>query len=129
MKVKLQGTSPYLWKDQIKSDKATCFIGMGSARSSTNSYRVSWGQLANKQEYTSDDVVFVSAEGNRAGRVVPPYHLIEAAAKAGATFITDDAANRQRDYNVGEREVAAFLKHLRYKEITPGTWLPVISLD
>jgi hypothetical protein len=125
MKVKLQGSSPYLAKDQAKSDRATCFIGRGSARSSTHAYMLAWGALANKGEYTAQDVVFVSVEGNRGGRIPPNFHEIKKAAIAGVTFITDGQYDRNRNYNVGEREIAQFLvTECGYRETQDGEWKP-----
>ena len=123
-RVILPQTSPYTAKDQAKSDKATQFIGRGSARSSTAAYAAAWGDRANTGVYSNKDVVFVSAEGARSGRVSPDWRLIKAAADAGVTFITDKAADRARPYNVGERSVAEALQRLGYEESAPGTWTP-----
>lgn len=120
------GTSgPYTKKDQAKSDQATKFIGRGSERSSTAKYAKAWGDRANTGQYTADDVVFISAEGNRGGRVAPDFAEIGSAVKAGATVITDNKANRERDFNVGEREVAKFLSDSGYREVSPGRWQSV----
>lgn len=117
------GTSgPYTKKDQAKSDQATKFIGRGSERSSTAKYAKAWGERANTGAYTSADVVFVSAEGNRSGRVSPDLDEIGRAVEARATIITDDKTNREREYNVGEREVAKFLHDSGYREVAPGRW-------
>ena len=117
------GTSgPYTKKDQAKSDQATKFIGRGSDRSSTAKYAKAWGDRANTGQYTADDVVFISAEGNRGGRVAPDFAEIGSAVNAGATVITDSKANRERDFNVGEREVAKFLTDSGYREVSPGRW-------
>ncbi len=117
------GTSgPYTKKDQAKSDQATKFIGRGSERSSTAKYAKAWGDRANTGQYTADDVVFISAEGNRGGRVAPDFAEVGRAVKAGATVITDSKANRERDFNVGEREVAKFLTDSGYREVSPGRW-------
>ena len=125
----LTGTSPYLAKDQAKSDRANKFIGRGSSRSSTHRYMLAWGNLANCQTYTKNDIVFVSAEGNRIQRVSPPWVTIKAATDAGAVIITDGPADRNRTYNIGEREVAEFLTKERYEESKPGTWTPMDPLD
>lgn len=124
-KVKLTGTSTYLSKDQAKSDRANKFIGRGSATSSTAQYAKDWGDRANTGSYTADDVVFVSAEGNRSGRIGPDLNELNKAMAAGATLITDSATTgRNRPYNVGEREVAAHLTKHGYTESEPGTWTP-----
>ena len=109
-------------KDQAKADKATKFIGRGSKNSSTNRYRISFGDRANTGSYTSSDVVFISAEGQRDGRVLPNYAEIQLALDAGATIITDVPADRARAYNSGERDVASYLETHGYQETTPGTW-------
>ena len=123
---KLNGTSPYLAKDQRKSDLADKFIGRGSFRSSTNQYRIDWGILANSGSYTDEDIVFISAEGNRSNRVKPNYNEIDLAIAALASFITDDRLNRSRNYNIGEREVAAYLMANNYHEVEPGYWEPKV---
>lgn len=116
----------YATKDQLKSDKANKFIGRGSFNSSTEGYRRAWAEIerANVGEYTSSDVVFVSAEGQRRGRFSPPYEELMLAVDAGATLLTDDKRNRERPYNVGEREVVDFLVANNYTEVSPGVWQP-----
>ena len=123
-KVKLSGAGPYTAKDQIKSDKANKFIGRGSPASSTNRYAKDWGDKANTGQYTQSDTVFVSAEGARAARVPHDNVELDKAIKAGATIVTDNAANRVRDYNVGERAVAEQLRANMYAEVSPGVWKP-----
>lgn len=122
--VQLPKTSPWTAKDQAKSDKATCFIGRGSPRSSTAAYAKAWGDKANKGSYTYEDVVFVSAEGARPGRLEPDYDELHKALSAGARIITDPPHHRARPYNVGEREVARYLLANGYKEKSPGFWAP-----
>lgn len=117
-------TNPYFAKDLAKAQQANKFIGRGSARSSTERYRVAAGDLANTGHYTPDDTVFISAEGARAGRVPIDRAEIGRAVDAGATIITDDQANRSRSYNVGEREVEGLLTKSGYAETAPGVWKP-----
>ena len=113
--MKLPITSPYTAKDQRKADNATCFIGRGSPKSSTNAYMLAYGELANKGTYSPSDVVFVSVEGARSGRVPLPMNEVQSAITAGASFITDDSYNRNRPYNVGERELERVLRDMGYK--------------
>jgi hypothetical protein len=120
--VKLVGDTQYVVKDQAKADRANKFIGRGSDASSTAKYAASFGELANTGNYTPSDVVFISAEGNRSGRVAPDFNEISRAIDAGATFITDVKADRERPYNLGEREVAEYLGNRKYKEVQPGVW-------
>lgn len=115
-------TGPYTAKDQRKANAANKFIGRGSQRSSTHQYAKDYGQMANCGEYTSADVVFISAEGNRGGRLDPDFGEIKKACDANARFITDDPANRARSYNVGERQVAQFLASQGYRESRPSIW-------
>lgn len=122
--VQLTQTSPYTSKDQRKADQANKFIGQGSTRSSTHQYALDYGTLANSGEYTSTDKVFISAEGNRRERLDPPFAEIDLAIQAGVTFITDKFLDRQRTYNVGERQVAHYLNTHQYIEVAQGIWQP-----
>lgn len=122
MAVVLPITGPYTAKDQRKANAANKFIGRGSPRSSTNAYAQAYGNNANCGAYTSNDVVFISAEGARSGRLDPDFDEIKRACDAGARFITDDISNRLRSYNVGERQVAAFLEQQGYRETRPCIW-------
>lgn len=128
-KVKLTGTSVYLAKDQAKADKANKFIGRGSESSSTAQYAKDFGPAANTGAYTSTDRVFVSAEGKRDGRVNPDRAELDKAVAAGVTFITDDAPNRERGYNVGERQIAKYLTENGYTEVAPGEWTKAAQVE
>jgi hypothetical protein len=119
--IKLPITSPYAAKDQLKADVATKFIGRGSVRSSTHAYAAAFGALANLGRYESADTVFVSVEGNRAGRLSFDEMEVKRAADAGARFITDNFSNRMRAYNIGERELAIYLGSLGYIDRN-GIW-------
>jgi len=123
--------SPYFAKDLAKARRATQFIGEGSARSSTAAYAMAAAPLANTGCYSPDDVVFVSAEGNRAGRFDPigtapngAYRNIDRAITAGASFVIDPPEHRARPYNVGERQIAAYLAARGYREAAPGLLTP-----
>lgn len=121
----VQSTNPHFYKDLQKATNATCFIGRGSLASSTHKYMVAAGELANKGHYSKSDIIFVSAEGNRRGRLTVDYAEILKAIEAQATFITDDEYNRHRPYNVGEREVEAFLLNNGYSDsLKKGIWKP-----
>ena len=119
------GEQRYLPKDQAKADMATKYIGRGSPRSNTEQYAKDFKELANTGVYEASDVVFVSAEGNRANRIRPNFDEISKAVQAGATIITDDAPNRKREYNVGERDIADYVTNNGYEEVGPGVWKPV----
>ncbi|UNU73304.1 hypothetical protein LU293_09615 [Moraxella nasovis] len=124
VKPTLTGKSPYLAKDQAKSDIANKFIGFGAKGSSTDVYRQDWGNKANTGSYTSTDKVFVSINGKRPNRIgVEAYKAeLDLAIQAGAVLITDKAYDRNRPFNVGEREVAEYLNQKGYVETSDGIW-------
>lgn len=107
--MKLTIRNSFGYKDQMKADISNKFIGRGSAASSTNQYAKDYKDLANTGDYLSTDVVFISAEGDRRGRLCPDVPEIVRACEAGATLVTDNPSNRNRQYNVGERCVAELL--------------------
>lgn len=111
-------------KDVAKAAAANKFIGRGSPASSTDLYRRQCGDMANCGEYTADDVVFVSVEGQRRGRVPLDVEELQRALAAKATIIADNPANRHRAYNIGERHLAQILQRANYIE-EPG---PVFSV-
>lgn len=122
-RVILPQISRYAAKDQAKSDRANKFIGRGSPGSSTAAYAEAWGDRANVGEYSPEDTVFISVNGNRPGALTPPWPEIKKAMSAGATLITDVPADRNRSFNTGERAVAEFLDGNGYFEESPGTWV------
>ena len=133
--VELPNRNQYTQKDQLKADKASSFIGYGVAGTSTRAYRDAFAKQgrANVGEYTTDSKVFVSANGERNGKRVSIFDdgtsaEIERAVAGGAQFITDTPAHRDRDFNAGEREVAAFLTQKGYSEVVPGEWRKESSL-
>ena len=121
--------SKYGEKDARKASKANKFIGFGCVGSSTERYRTGLPvDVVNTSEYVASDVVFVSINGDRPGRLgtgyMPILNQLALAKKAGVTFITDIPYDRNRAYNIGEREVAALLCAWGYIEVAPGTWRP-----
>ncbi len=124
---KVSTSNPYFGKDLSKAKRSNKFIGQGSAASSTNKYRIAAGDLGNCGVYAATDTVFISAEGARGSRLQPDYDELVTAGLASVTFITDDAANRNRSYNVGERDVATFLARMKYREAAPGVWVPPLD--
>lgn len=113
---------PFLQKDLRKAVHASKFIGRGSSGSSTNRYRAAAGTSANTSRYDSRDIVFVSAEGNRRGRLRPDFAELALAVDAGVTFVTDAAEDRGRPFNLGEREVAEFLRLRGFDDAGTGKW-------
>lgn len=115
--VKLTIKTHHAFKDQKKADQANKFIGIGSPASSTNQYRKDYGDMANCGVYDGDeDMVFISAEGKRTGRIDPDFNEIGLAVKAKVTILTDNPYNRNRPYNIGERQVAKYLEECGYTE-------------
>jgi ATP-dependent DNA helicase PIF1 len=110
----------HLPKDQYKSDCANKFIGRGIG--ATGEYLRLWAEAkmpVNCGEYDGKDTVFISANGSRPGRQSPDFNEIRLAADAGADFLTDAKKRRPEGgnpYNVGEQEVADFLRELGYSE-------------
>lgn len=140
VKFKLTGNTKHTPKDQLKANIATAYIGAGAYKSSTETYAndaKKAGIPVNSLKYTKDDVVFVSSNGKRKNRFSMSFddsnsifamNALKAAIDAGATIITDDADNRRRDYNLGEREVAEFLEANGYKESNGnGVWTSVVA--
>lgn len=124
--MKLTYTGMYHAKDQKKSDMATQYIGLGNAGSSTDVYRKDWGNKANTGNYTSEDKIFISINGNKRNRIgfnaIKP--LVDKAIAVNATFITDIPYHRNRAYNIGEREVAEYLTANGYVEQgSTGVWV------
>lgn len=128
--IKLPHTgNPHLGKDRIKASKANKMIAYGSVGSSSYKYAKANPELVNTGNYSPDDIVFVSVNGMRPHRITindPKFRReLGLAVKAEVTFITDNLVNRNRNYNIGERELAEYLKESGYLEVdTSGTWKP-----
>ena len=96
------------------------------------------GDLANMTDYSSSSRVFVSANGDRPGRfpvvgedgnLHGAYANLAKVVAAGAVVVADTAKYRDDAYNVGERELARWLKANFYHEPNPGSgyWIPECS--
>lgn len=127
----------WLPKEQIKTEIATQFIGDGSKGSSTAAYEGIYNAegVSNTGEYTAEDVVYVSSNGNRKGRVNPvvdgvlqgAYQNIAKAIEAGATLVMDTAAHLEstKNYNLGEIQLAKYLEDHGYvRKGETGEWVP-----
>ena len=113
----------YTAKDAAKAIISSKYIGHGSPDSSTNAYAEAIGPPnSNCGIYGPLDTVWISAEGNRRGRIEPDFAEIGRACAARAWIITDNPFHRARSYDVGERQVAAFLIENGYFETRPGCW-------
>lgn len=116
--------NPFWSKDQDKASFANKFIGRGAAGSSTAVYAAGLPkEVVNCGTYSPTDVVFVSVNGARRNRVLFDRDEVMRAIVAGAKIVTDSARDRCREYNVGERELAEFLRENDYEEIV-GHWTP-----
>ena len=103
-------------KELIKAKMANKYIGKGSVNSSTHRYMKVYGDKANMIEYTADDVVWVSSNGKRNGRVDPlgPDGIkteLDSAIDAGATIVMDTEAhiNKTGGYNIGEKALEEYM--------------------
>lgn len=114
-------------KDVKKALKADYFIGIGSAGSSTEFYLNQIPkELCNKQHYESAGKVFVSINGRRKDRVgiKKILDLLQIALNAGCSFICDNNYDRNRPYNVGERELYCWFLDNGLFEAEAGEWYP-----
>jgi len=126
---------PDMKKAPVKASVANKYIGFGVAGSSTAAYAEEIahnGGDVNVDDYTTDNVVFVSINGNRPWAEPMQEKTIELARHAllhGAVLITDNEYHRNRKYNNGERLLAEALLDAgaSYEEqtiggITIGVW-------
>jgi hypothetical protein len=119
------------YKDRLKAEIATQFIGLGSPESSTRKYFQFYDnqKLACTGEYTKDDIIFVSINGRRPDRF--PFakiqKYIDLGIQAGVSFIADSLFNRNRSYNIGEKELEQYLLANGYYDIrypNYAIWIP-----
>jgi hypothetical protein len=115
----------YFAKDMNKWALCNAFIGYGSVGSSTEYYRTEvWPSLGKVNgDFKEGDLIGISVNGSRPKRINPPWHIIDEAIEVGGVgFITDVKKDRNRSYNIGEREVAAYLECRGFYEIADGLW-------
>ena len=136
-KKKRPSAAKWVDKEGAKFDVATQAISDGTKDSTAGFVKDFYGDKANTGTYTKDDVVYLSTNGNRAGRVVPvkngelqgAYKNIDKAIEAGAKFVADTSkhlANTGK-YNVGEVELAEYLRskgYVREDKAGYGLWGP-----
>ena len=132
----LSAKGKYTQKDQDKFNQLggiTRFIGFGPG--STGDYARDFAGIANTGRYTSTDVVGVSVNGRRKGRVSVNSKEYQdelgKAVKAGALIVADTAESRASStYNIGEAELADYLSAHGYLEIGgSGVWAPAKGAD
>lgn len=122
-------------KEVAKFDVATQAISDGTNNSTAGFVKDFYGDKANTGTYTKDDVVYLSTNGNRTGRVVPvnngvlqgSYKNIDKAIEAGAKFVADTSKHLASTgkYNVGEVELAEYLQskgYTREDKAVYGLW-------
>lgn len=118
--VKLTGDHKDIEFDQIKSNKATQFIGIGSPNQKTYQYAQDWKRRANTGIYHDYDIIYVSIDnsGKEAITIDNPIliDLLERAIEAHATIVTDRADLREIAKNNGECDLAFYLKNKGYSE-------------
>ena len=112
-------SNPYSLKDQQKFLQCTHLIGSGVEGSSSASYLHNPKQLhdqlsTNLRTVTKYSIIGITVNGNRPNRYPIPKAVIEHFAKQCVAFVTDNDYNRNRPYNIGEREVAELLYRLGY---------------
>jgi len=124
-------------KELVKTRIATQFIGEGSDNSSTDRYRKLYEKhgVANTGKYSPEDVIYVSSNGARGGRISPvvdgklqgAFKNIDKAIAAGATIVMDTTDHLQRTakYNLGELALAEYMAKAGYqREGKSGVWKP-----
>lgn len=108
----------YLQKDIRKFSVCTHIQSYGVRGSSSWKYHhegVPTLNLDNSMEtVTLDSVVGLSANGNRPDRIAFPTCILDQLAEIGCVLITDNNYHRNRPYNTGEREIAAYLRTKGY---------------
>jgi hypothetical protein len=124
-------------KELVKTKIANQYIGDGSAGSSTDRYRKMYEEegVANTGVYNSSDVIYVSSNGKRGGRVNPvqngvlqgEYKNVDTAMNAGATIVMDTKSHleKTKSYNIGELALARYLEENNYsRKGDSGIWKP-----
>jgi hypothetical protein len=104
----------YLEKDLKKFELCNKLIAKGAPNSSTHMYATEdtfgFGQNnINSNSYTKNDVVGVSINGSRKNRISFDRELVYKALESGAIIIADNKYDRERHYNIGERELYDFI--------------------
>ena len=123
-KNKRPSAAKWVDKEVAKFDVATQAISDGTNSSTAGFVKDFYGDKANTGKYTKDDVVYLSTNGNRTGRVIPvkngalqgAYKNIDKAIEAGAKFVADTSKHlvNTGKYNVGEVELAEYLQSKGY---------------
>ena len=114
--------SPYFAKDQEKFKNCNRLIARGSLGSSSNAYAQTQEEKGSPKFFCQSDIVGVSVEGARRGRICFDIYRVNNACLVNATIICDKPQDRERQYNVGERRLVHFLHKKGYEETSPGVF-------
>lgn len=106
--------STYQRKDAVKFNKANKLIARGNG--SSGLYARICADICNTGSYNNKDIVAISVNGARKGRKDFNQLEVMRAIEANSTIITDNAMDRVRRYNIGERNLAKFLIDNGYSE-------------
>ncbi len=136
-KSKRPSAAKWVDKELAKFDVATQAISDGTNNSTAGFVKDFYGDKANTGIYTKDDVIYLSTNGKRAGRVIPvkngvlqgAYKNIDKAIETGAKFVADTSKHLASTgkYNVGEVELAEYLQskgYVREDKDGYGLWSP-----
>jgi len=126
----------YLEKDKEKFKLCTKLISRGAPGSSSALYAENPGMLhaklqVNPSTFSSGDIVGVSVNGARYGRISFDKELVKKAIDAGVLIIKDNVYNTNRQYNIGEQELEAYLLEIGAVKAFEGkklsTWVKAVK--
>jgi hypothetical protein len=109
----------YQQKDIDKFSVCDKLISRGVKDSSSRKYELEGiGQITSDKvncgRYETEDVVGISVNGARRGRVKFDKNEVIRAMQMNVVFVTDNTRARERKFNLGEREIAVFLRKHGY---------------
>jgi len=114
--------SNYFKKDFEKFKNVNRLISRWSNESSSESYRIAVWDMWNVWKYDDNDIVWISIEWWRTWRIWLDYNEVKKAINSNVlAFVIDNKVNRNRYYNIWEREAEDFLIKNWYSEIWE-TW-------
>lgn len=124
----LSNITKYNKKDIEKFRCCNKLISRGVINSSSYLYAICCKGYVNTGIYIPTDYVGISVNGNRTNRIKIDETELFLALNAKATIITDSKFDRERPYNIGEREVANILLNNDYHEYLNGLWVHVNNI-
>ena len=106
----------YLKKDMDKFSVCNKLITRGAIGSSSDKYKnpkiLGLNLEINSNNYTDIDIVGVSVNGRRSNRISFSKNLVKLAIESGAMIVKDNDYHTNRSFNIGERELEAYLIQL-----------------